>query len=180
MTVIKLKIILKIILVLPLCMPAQHQIKSYVIGGGATSSSTNSSQIKGTIGQPLIGSSGNEINSGFWIQLNEITTDVEEIQSDEVPTEYNLYQNYPNPFNPATTIKYSIPIRQLTERYEYKDVRLVVYDILGREVATLINEKQKPGNYKIEWNAANSSSGIYLYKLSAGDFTYSRKMILLK
>lgn len=184
MTVINLKIILKIILFLPLCIPAQHKIQSYVIGGGATSSSSSSSKIKGTIGQPLTGSSGNKINSGFWIQLNEITTDLKEIQSGTVPTEYNLYQNYPNPFNPSTIIKYNVATdlryESLPTGRQDQDVRLIVYDILGRIVATLVNEKQRPGNYEVMFDANKLTSGIYFYNLKTGDYVETRKMLLMK
>ena len=95
----------------------------------------------------------------------------------EVPISYMLYQNYPNPFNPVTKIKFSIPPY---EEGKGDDVRLVIYDMLGREVATLVNEQLKPGSYEIDWDASIYSSGIYFYKLSAEDFSEVKKMILLK
>ncbi len=82
---------------------------------------------------------------------------------DNLPEEFVLSQNYPNPFNPITTIKYSIPSEFRNQRSE---VRLIIYDILGREVATLVNQKQKPGNYEVEWDALDHSSGIYFYRLA--------------
>jgi hypothetical protein len=87
-------------------------------------------------------------------------------------SEFELMQNYPNPFNPGTTIKYRIS--------ERKFVELRIYDILGREVDLLVNEEQDAGYYNIEFNAINLASGVYLYKLKAGDFTETKKMILLK
>ena len=86
--------------------------------------------------------------------------------------EYVLYQNYPNPFNPSTTINYSIKSAGL--------VTLKVYDILGTEVATLVNERKEPGNYDVTFNAANLPSGIYVYMLISGNFLDSKKLILAK
>ncbi len=88
-----------------------------------------------------------------------------------------LYQNYPNPFNPTTKIKYSIPF--VETRY-IPSVQIKVYDILGREVATLVNKEKQPGNYEVEFNASNLSSGVYFYKLTAGIFVETKKMILLR
>ena len=88
------------------------------------------------------------------------------------PFTYALSQNYPNPFNPSTTIKYSVPKAQL--------VTLKVYNVLGQEVATLINREQVAGNYKYNFNASQLSSGIYFYTLKAGNFVSTKKMILLK
>ncbi len=97
---------------------------------------------------------------------------------------YFLNQNYPNPFNPSTTIKYSIPqdlrYETLPTGRQVQDVRLVVYDILGREVATIVNQKQKPGNYEVEWNAKEYPSGVYFYKLTTSSFSQTKKMILLR
>ena len=105
-----------------------------------------------------------------------IVTDVSG-NTNPLPTEFSLSQNYPNPFNPTTTIKYAINSKQL--------VQLKVYDILGSEVATLVNEEQGAGNYKVEFNLARDSSpaiasGIYFYRLQTGDFVQTRKMIFLK
>jgi hypothetical protein len=113
----------------------------------------------------------------FW--KSTITVDVVETES-ILPTNYSLSQNYPNPFNPTTTIKYSIPVKVKSERSKVKNVTLVVYDILGREVATLVNEKQKPGNYEVIFDASNYPSGVYFYRLQAGDYSNVKKLILLK
>jgi hypothetical protein len=85
---------------------------------------------------------------------------------------YDLEQNYPNPFNPTTTIKFSIPTQD--------HVTLKVYDILGNEVATLVNEVRSEGSYNVNFDASNLASGAYLYKLTAGEFTSTQKMLLLK
>ena len=89
-----------------------------------------------------------------------------------LPTEYALEQNFPNPFNPSTTIKYQLPKDGL--------VTLKIYDILGREVATLVNEEKIAGKYQVNFNASSLASGVYIYKLQAGDFVSSKKMLLLK
>ncbi|MBU0473335.1 MAG: cellulase family glycosylhydrolase [Bacteroidetes bacterium] len=109
------------------------------------------------------------------IEFVDITTG---IKADDVPTEYKLSQNYPNPFNPSTTIKYSIP--RSTEYHSVQHTSLKVFDILGREVATLVNKHQKAGNYEIIFNAASLSSGVYFYRLQSGSFVESKKLILIK
>jgi len=100
-------------------------------------------------------------------------TDVEEIIN--VKT-FSLSQNYPNPFNPTTTIKYSIPVKVKN----FVDVKLKIYDLLGREVGTLVNEPKSSGNYEVNFNASELSSGVYYYTLNADDFSVTKKMILLK
>jgi len=87
-------------------------------------------------------------------------------------TQYILEQNYPNPFNPSTTIKYSIPTSSFAQ--------LKVYDVLGNEVATLVNEGKHAGTYEVKFNAEVLTSGMYFYKLNAGSFISTKKMLLLK
>ncbi len=89
-----------------------------------------------------------------------------------IPHVYSLSQNYPNPFNPATKISYALPTAG--------NVKLVVYDLLGREVAVLVNDFKKAGNYDVNFNASNLSSGIYLYKIESGEFNDTKKMMLIK
>ena len=89
-----------------------------------------------------------------------------------IPEKYELFQNYPNPFNPTTTITYSLPKNSF--------VILTIYDLLGREVTTLVNEEKHSGTYKVNWNAQNKPSGIYFYKITAGGYSKINKMILLK
>ena len=85
---------------------------------------------------------------------------------------FQLYQNYPNPFNPTTDIKFDIP--------KDANVKVKIYDILGREVASVINEFKKAGEYSISYDASNLASGIYIYKIEANDLTDAKKMILIK
>jgi len=110
--------------------------------------------------------------NGVWKRpLFEIISDVK-VQSKELPTKFSLDQNYPNPFNPTTVISYQLP--------ESSHVKLIVYDILGREVAVLVNNYQHSGNYSVEFNASKLSSGIYIYTIHANEFLQSKKMIVLK
>ncbi|MCZ6775224.1 MAG: YCF48-related protein, partial [Ignavibacteria bacterium] len=89
-----------------------------------------------------------------------------------IPAEYHLYQNYPNPFNPRTSIRFTLPERVQTT--------LNVYDVLGREVATLINGVRDPGSYDVIWDATSAASGLYFYRLNAGSHVDIKKMVLLK
>jgi len=107
---------------------------------------------------------------GSWILKNVGTVTL--IDNLETPIQFSLEQNYPNPFNPTTTIQYSIPS---TEK-----VVLTVFNVLGQKVATLVNEIEEAGSYKKTFNAGALSSGTYLYKISAGNFVETRKMILMK
>ncbi|GBD92227.1 hypothetical protein BMS3Abin04_02962 [bacterium BMS3Abin04] len=103
---------------------------------------------------------------------------VTDVKSEKpLPLKFELSQNYPNPFNPSTTIKYEIP--NVTTQ-NLASVQLKVYDILGREVATLVNKNQSPGNYEVVWDASNFTSGIYFYRLTAGNKISVKKMMLLK
>ena len=104
--------------------------------------------------------------------LGSGTVGIQDQEIEEIPTAFLLSQNYPNPFNPSTTIKYSIPNTGL--------VSLSVCNILGEQVKTLINQEMPAGNHTVQFNASNLASGIYLYKLQAGNFIETKKMILIK
>ena len=88
------------------------------------------------------------------------------------PEQFALAQNYPNPFNPTTNISFTLPSKGF--------VSLKVFDMLGREVATIVSEEMSAGSYSKQWNAANISSGIYFYRLQAGSFTETKKLVLLR
>ncbi len=90
----------------------------------------------------------------------------------EIPSQFSLSQNYPNPFNPKTKIRFALPKSSFAN--------LVVYDALGSEVATLVNEHLNPGTYEVDWDGSGFASGIYYYKLTAGDYTETKKMVLMK
>ncbi len=153
----------------------------FVAGSGNSSSQKEYSFID----KNLVG------GSNFDYRLKQIDKDGSFSYSDiinvkVIPSQYMLFQNYPNPFNPTTKIKYSIPSSDLKMGHLDKSeqvapsVQLIVYDILGREVATLVNKNQQPGNYEVEFNASNLASGVYFYKLKAGNYSSVKKMILLK
>jgi hypothetical protein len=89
-----------------------------------------------------------------------------------IPEKYNLFQNYPNPFNPVTNIEITVPSASF--------VKLVIYDIMGREIERLVNADLKAGVYKIDWNAVSYPSGVYFYKIVTDEFTETKKMILVK
>ena len=105
---------------------------------------------------------------GTW--NDEILTSVN--QSEKSPAKFELKQNYPNPFNPSTTIKYQIPKAGM--------VSIKVYNILGQEVSTLVNGMKNSGSYEVNFNANNLASGTYIYRLQAGSFVQTKKMLLLK
>ena len=92
--------------------------------------------------------------------------------NNEIPANFSLSQNYPNPFNPVTNIKFSLPSSGM--------VKIVVFDLLGREVATLVNDEMSAGNYTVDFDASSLSSGVYFYRLDAGNFTQTKKMLLVK
>lgn len=103
--------------------------------------------------------------------LSTVATSVEETD-DGSPDAFSLAQNYPNPFNPTTTISFSIP--------SPNHVRLEVFDLLGRKVATLVNALKPAGQHSVEFNAGNLPSGLYVYRLQAGSFTDMKRMLFLK
>jgi len=100
-----------------------------------------------------------------------------EVDVNTMPGDFVLSQNYPNPFNPSTTIKYSV---SKIINNQSSIINLKVYDALGNEVATLVNEEKSPGNYEVEWNASGFASGVYFYRLKAGDFNSVKKLVLMK
>ena len=107
-----------------------------------------------------------------------LLTDVDEIENN-IPIAFELNQNYPNPFNPSTKIRYTIPSVISTEGRNL-NVQLKIYDVLGNEVATLVDENKPAGSYEVNFDAGNLSNGVYFYKLQAGSFVQTKKMLLLK
>jgi photosystem II stability/assembly factor-like uncharacterized protein len=97
--------------------------------------------------------------------------------SGDIPTRYSLSQNYPNPFNPVTKIRFDIPAGSGSQSV---NVKLIIYDALGREVRKLTNQNLKPGRYEVDWDASSYTSGIYFYKLETGNFRDTKKMLLVK
>ena len=113
---------------------------------------------------------GNESEFSEEVSATPVVIGVEDEHS--IPAEYTLSKNFPNPFNPRTTIKYAIP--------KSGEVSLIVYNLLGEEVTRLISENHQAGYHQVTWDASNMASGVYFYRLQAGDFVQTRKMVLLK
>jgi ligand-binding sensor domain-containing protein len=156
----------------------------YYLSSGGVYLSTNNGTSWGNVstGLPnpsigsLLGTDGTNLfadaNGIVWMRpLSEMITAVKYDQSN-LPISYSMQQNYPNPFNPSTMINYSVPKSGL--------VTIKVYDILGREIATLVNGEKPTGNYNVEFNASRLSSGIYFYRMQAGNFVETKKLLLLK
>lgn len=116
-------------------------------------------------------SQGSGSSSDYATLKYSVLTAIEPVSS-EIPASYMLYDNYPNPFNPNTNIRFAIPVAGY--------VKLTLFDMLGREVETLVNGNLTAGTYNTAWNASNHSSGVYFYKIQAGNFSEIKKMILVK
>jgi hypothetical protein len=136
---------------------------------------------------------------GVYRRLTSQLVAVRETQGIGLPTEFRLEQNYPNPFNPSTHIRFSargsgrpagqagfeengsgFPPRRAGKVQGSNVVTLKVYDVLGREVRTLVNENLQPGSYEVTFDAAGLASGVYFYRLRAGEFTQTKRMMLLR
>ncbi|NQT25749.1 tandem-95 repeat protein [candidate division KSB1 bacterium] len=113
-----------------------------------------------------------EASASDTLHINLMISGVESARIGAAPKVFELYENYPNPFNPATTIRYGLP--------KPSRVRIQIYNVLGRQVATLMNEEMRPGMYEIHWDATGFSSGIYFYKIKAGEWQQVKRMLLLK
>lgn len=130
-----------------------------------------------------------DIVQGYPLYYEFITHSIIGIEpiSTSIPKIFELMQNYPNPFNPRTKIKFDLPAPGLRQAGipplafgEGQGVRLVIYNILGQQITTLVNEPLKPGTYEVEWDGTNYSSGVYFYQLITGDYIQSRKMLMVK
>ncbi len=159
---------------LPKMVEAQYEIPFSVVGSGGAALAGTTYNIAGTLGQIAPGLSGNSadsVDAGFWYLQNYNVTGVKSPTGGVAKT-YELYQNYPNPFNPSTVINYQLPTNG--------QVNLKVYDILGREVATLVNERENAGSYSVKFNGSRLASGVYFYRLTAGNFVSVKKLVVLK
>jgi hypothetical protein len=115
-----------------------------------------------------------DIGVSYWTTVKYVQVPVTSVEDEQVPvpTEYVLFQNYPNPFNPSTTIRFDLP--------KASWVTLKVYNLLGEEVETLVNEHRPAGSYTTNWSAGGLAVGVYLYRLQAGEFTETRKLVIIK
>lgn len=150
-------------------------IRWFELGVGFQATGSTDIGLKSAIGQMFVGTTtqaGLRVSSGFLVDslLRGSTTGVEEPA--KRPTEFALHQNFPNPFNPTTTIRYSIS--------ERTHVSLRLFNLLGQEVMVLIDEDQDRGEHSVHLNASLLASGVYFYRMAAGQFSDQRKIILLK
>ena len=163
--------------ILPTSLEAQNAtVKWFALSGGFAVTSVQSGRmLMMSEGQSFVEAASGTLNiveSGFLVHpaLRDILVSVP--YREELPISFALSQNYPNPFNPTTNIRFEIP--------QVGFVSLKVYDLLGREVTTLLNEKLNPGRYERSFNGKGLASGVYFYRLTAGTFTAIKKMLLLQ
>ena len=157
----------------------EHKLQAFNPTNGARLWSITGSSEEGGDGskptsQPVIGSDGNIYigNSRGIYVISDKAVDVQESTSSAIPIGFALYQNYPNPFNPITHITYSIPQKGL--------VTLKIYNIVGKEIKTLISESKQKGTYTFSFDASDLVSGVYFYKMTFGKFTQTKKMVLMQ
>jgi hypothetical protein len=154
---------------------AQFVLQSSVLGNGLASMGNAELTFRGTIGQPFIGTIGGGGASygyatGFWYAQRSSITGV--AARENLPTEFGLDQNYPNPFNPTTVIRAQWPVAC--------DVKLVVFDLLGRTIVTLADDHYPAGRQVFTFNAGGLASGVYFYRLQAGSWVQTRRLMVLK
>ena len=152
---------------------AQNQVPFNVISSGGDKLTGAGVTLTSTVGEAFTGISQNATNnhySGFWYVYRQST--LTGVDDETIPKTYRLEQNYPNPFNPATVIKYGVPERCM--------VLIKIYDVLGNEILTLVNGEMEAGWYETNFSAARFSSGVYIYRMQAGSYQNTKKMILVK
>jgi hypothetical protein len=164
------------LLVFCLTASSQTRIPFLSANSGVSMGAAGSVSILSALTQPMVGSSsGNGVtvhsSLGAYSKFLSVTTSVGR-DDGTVPAEYSLSQNFPNPFNPVTTIRYGIPAAGR--------VTLTVYDILGRTVAVLVDAIHQPGRHDATFDGMRYSSGVYFYRIQAGDFQSLKKMVMLK
>lgn len=153
---------------------AQYKVESSSFNNGTMTDSNTSHQMQSVVGPSISGRGENDsykVQTGFLSLATILPTRIEQV-SENKPVQFRLEQNFPNPFNPETTIRYSInnPGR----------VTLRIYDMRGREVATLIDGNQQTGQYSVHFRSDGLPSGIYIYTLNADAFFQTRKMIIME
>jgi hypothetical protein len=153
---------------------AQHHTSIAIMSNGGEKQSSTNYILVGSVGQvgvDLITNPNHHIQSGFWnAYYQDVIVDVEE--QEVLPVQYKLEQNYPNPFNPSTIIRFAVP--------ERSTVVLKIYDVLGSEIQTLVNEEMERGWYEKIFNASGYASGMYICTMHAGDYISTKKMLLVK
>ncbi len=179
----KLRIIFISFLLLSQCLGQNTKVTWYSFNMGYGGPATVNTIIKSVVGQNFVGTtqqSNTQIISGFLADTLFRWTVVGVQNQEELPTSYSLGQNYPNPFNPSTTIQFDIPKASI--------VTLKVYNMLGQEVATLVNEKREAGRCEVIFDGSKLTSGVYFYRLQArpidggqaNDFVNTKKLLFVK
>lgn len=162
----------------PAAWAADYVLLNSVMGGGGGLVTGGGHRLVGTVGQYAVGSVegggfslmsgiGHDVHGVLWTEVNDGGQ-----EEAPVPKQCRLDQNFPNPFNPTTTIRFA-----LSER---TNVDLSVYNILGQSVETLVNGEMDPGEYDVTLDASNLPTGVYFYRIAAGTFVQSRKLVILK
>lgn len=167
--------VLAFLLLLTPVLIAQHQITSSVISNGGQKQTNSNYILEGSLGQvgvDLITNTSHKMESGFWYVYYRDAIVAVEDKEQILPMVFDLKQNYPNPFNPSTIIKFAVPERSM--------VQIKIYDILGGELVTLINEEMERGWYEKTFNASGYASGMYIYRMQAGNYVSTKKMLLVK
>ena len=171
----KMEIAIFVIIILAFPSFAQNsQVNWSAFSSGFGVSNSVNSVTMSSAGQSFAGTSTNgnsKVISGFLAYTSIIITDVSDEQ-EIIPTVYKLNQNYPNPFNPSTVISWQLPVSG--------QVSLKIYDILGNEVATLVNENKEAGYYEVQFDGSQLASGMYIYRLTAGNYISTKKMLMIK
>jgi hypothetical protein len=158
---------------LPAAASAQSAIPRSVMAGGGTRATSTNYAARATVGQAVVGASASaayRISSGYWFNPCAIVSGIGD--PPPVPLAFALEQNFPNPFNPTTTIAFSLPVAAW--------VRLGVYDVTGAEVLRAVDRSLPSGRHRVTLNAGRLASGVYFYRIEAGGFRESRKLVLLK
>ena len=159
---------------------SNYRLQKQLADQGGNLSMSDNYKINDAVGQPSpVGVSGSinySVSSGFW-SGGLIITDIHDPYNDAIPDKFALFQNYPNPFNPRTTITFKLP--------DPSDVHLVIYDLTVRLIKTLTSSWYPAGSHQIQWDGRDDrgnsvASGIYVYRIQAGNYVQSNKMMLLK
>jgi hypothetical protein len=157
-------------LLIDICFDNTTYTSNSNVAGTSAASMTWHYHMDGGAGCSLTGGTAQATRPNICLQIN-LMVGSQQIAS-QLPKTFSLSQNYPNPFNPVTSIKFSVP--------KQSHVKLIVYDLLGREVATLVNEIRNPGYYEVPFDAVNFASGVYFYRMEARDYVDVKKMVVIK
>jgi len=166
-----------VLLIASLTLPlaAQVRLTHGVLGGGGTTASGGGVQLSATAGQGVTAccqGAQQRIQSGFWAVQTLALSNVGQDEAVGVPEIFELAQNFPNPFNPVTTVSYILPVGGA--------VRLEIFDLCGRSMGVLVDAVQAAGRYRVEIDGSQMASGVYIYRLHAGERQGIRKMTLIK